>query len=145
MILSPGRTETSKHKNKRMNKSILKQAAFGLLVGVITFVPLCGFGEGTKEEKSAGSAVKSELKRDSVPFHGKLVSVDREAQTFRVGARVFQVTGDTKIKKAGKPATLEDAIVGEDVGGYARKSQDGTLTVMSVRFGPKPGKDEATE
>jgi hypothetical protein len=55
-----------------------------------------------------------------------------------VGKRTFQITSETKIKKGGKPATLDDGVVGEDVGGYYHNGEDGKLNAVSVRFGPKP-------
>jgi hypothetical protein len=76
------------------------------------------------------------------PFHGKLAAVDVAAMTFTLtgtSARTFAVTPTTKIRKNGQPATLNDAVVGDDVGGYGMKSAAGKLTALSVRFGPRPG------
>lgn len=81
-------------------------------------------------------------KRDGYPIHGKLKSVDLSANTFSLDAktpRTYMLTPTTKIKKNGAPATLKDAVVGEDVGGYVKKTADGKIEVMTVRFGPKPG------
>jgi len=60
-----------------------------------------------------------------VPFHGKLKGVDPIAKTLSVGEMVIQITPETRISKAGKPATLEDGVVGEMVGGAYRKTGDG--------------------
>ena len=46
--------------------------------------------------------------------------------------------------KNGKPAKLEDAKVGEKVGGAYRKGEDGSLNCFSIRFGPKPEKKKPT-
>ena len=55
---------------------------------------------------------------------------------------IYQITSATKITKAGKPATLADGVVGEEVGGYVKPTDDGKMSASSVRFGPKPeGKD----
>jgi hypothetical protein len=71
----------------------------------------------------------------SIPFHGKLGG--KTDSSITVGTRTFEVTPDTKLAKAGKPATLADATVGEDVGG-SYQERDGKLVAKSVRFGPKP-------
>jgi len=91
----------------------------------------------------ASPAVSPAVKKATkFPFHGKLQAVDLSAMTFTVAGttpRVYSVTADTKIRKNGQAATLKDAVVGDDVGGYTEKGADGTLTALSVRFGPRPG------
>ena len=124
-----------------MKKSILKLAALGLLAAVIAVVPARSFGE----DKPADSAETAKPKRDTFPFRGKVGAVDKGAMTFSIGERTFQITADTKIIKDGKPATLEDAVVGEDVGGVAKKTEDGKLIATSVRFGPKPDAPEKSK
>src|SRR5258706_310600 len=80
--------------------------------------------------------------KDAVPFGGKLAAVDKTAMTITLegkeSKRTFQITSSTKLAKAGKPATLDDAVVGEQVGGRYRKTADGKFEAISVRFGPKP-------
>ena len=51
--------------------------------------------------------------------------------------RVFQITSQTRISKAGKPATLDDGVPGEEVAGSAREAADGKREALSVRFRPK--------
>ncbi len=79
----------------------------------------------------------------SMPFHGKLDSVDKSARIIKVGARQFQVVDTTKIMKAGKPSSLDEAAAGEEVGGAYREADSGKLELVSLRLGAKPGKDEA--
>jgi len=81
---------------------------------------------------------KAEKKHVAGPFHGKLLAVNKNAKTISVGKRVFQITSETKMKKAGRPATLQDAIVGEPVSGYVKPTPDGRWIAASVNFGPKP-------
>lgn len=85
---------------------------------------------------------KAEKKARQIPFHGKIGAVDKEAKSFKVGERTFHVTATTKIVKAGKPATFDDATVGEEVGGTYLSAEGGKLEVMSLRVGPKPGAEE---
>ena len=50
----------------------------------------------------------------------------------------YQITSETKISKDGKPATLDDGVVGEPVSGYAKPTNDGKMAATTVRFGAKP-------
>ena len=74
----------------------------------------------------------------AIPFRGKIAAVDKQAKTVKVGERTFHVTADTRIMKAGKPAMLDDANVGEDVGGQYREGADKKLNLVSLRIGPRP-------
>jgi hypothetical protein len=74
----------------------------------------------------------------AIPFRGKIAAVDKQAKTVKVGERTFQITSDTRIMKAGKAATLEDATVGEEVGGAYREGTDKKLNVVSLRIGARP-------
>jgi hypothetical protein len=71
------------------------------------------------------------------PFLGKLAAVDKAAKTIKVGESVYQITSETKITKDGKPATLDDGVVGEPVSGYAKPTDDGKMAATMVRFGAK--------
>jgi hypothetical protein len=87
---------------------------------------------------AASAQEEKKAKKDGpLPFNGKVASVDKAAKTIKVGERVFNLTPESRITKGGKPATLGDASVGEDVGGSYKKVGD-KLEVVSVRFGPKP-------
>ena len=54
-----------------------------------------------------------------------------------MGESVYQITSETKISKDGKPATLEDGVVGEPVTGYVKPSEGGKMAATTVRFGAK--------
>ncbi len=79
----------------------------------------------------------------SMPFRGKIDALDKAARTIKVGARQFQVVDTTKIMKAGKASSLEEAAMGEEVGGAYREADSGKLELVSLRLGAKPAKDEA--
>jgi hypothetical protein len=87
----------------------------------------------TAPEKKDGA----EKKPTAGPFHGKLVAVDKSAKTITVGKRTFQITSETKMFKAGKPATLDEGIIGEEASGYVKPTEDGKLVATKVNFGPK--------
>ena len=80
------------------------------------------------------------------PFSGKLAAVDKQAMTLSIAGkeknRVLHITSETRITKAGKPATLQEGVAGEEVAGQAIKNADGTEKAATVRFGPKPGAKE---
>ena len=97
--------------------------------------------EKTLPEKPAiekKEAANGENKKGRAPFHGKISTVDKTAKTITAGERTFQITSETKLKKGGKPATLDDAVVGEAIGGNYQKGDDGKLNARTVNLGPKP-------
>jgi hypothetical protein len=104
-----------------------------------------------EKPKDAPKKVEGEKKKSDVyPFNGKVASVDKTAKTVTLQgkekARVIQITADTRIMKLGKPATLDDATVGESVGGQVRRTADGKEAAVSLRIGPAPeGKDKGGE
>lgn len=78
----------------------------------------------------------------SLPFHGKVAAVDKDAKVLTVGERKFHASPTTKIMKAGKPATLTDAVAGDEVGGAYREVEGGKLVLVSLRIGPKPADEK---
>jgi len=82
-----------------------------------------------KKEKPANS-------NRAIPFRGKVTAIDKEAGTVTVGNRTFKTTPETKYLQG----SLDTAKVGDEVGGSYRKADDGTLTLNSIRFGPKADK-----
>jgi hypothetical protein len=108
----------------------------GLLCSLVT---LSDFAVIAAEKKPAAPAdEKQPAKPRAIPFRGKVAAVDKQAQTLKVGERVFQITAETRITKAGKPATLNDAVVGEEIGGQYRNADGGKLEAVMVRLGAKP-------
>ena len=73
----------------------------------------------------------------SLPFHGTLTAVDTNAMTLTVEKRTFNMTSETIITRDGKPAVLADGVAGEPVRGAYKKSADGKLDAVTVRFGGK--------
>ena len=125
-----------------MIKSILKLGALSLLAGAIAAAPTQLLAQSTNKpdttKKAAVDKKDSAAKKKAAhPFHGKLAAVDKIAKTIKVGESVYQITSETKINKAGKPATLEDGVVGEPVSGYAKPTEDGKMAATTVNFGAK--------
>jgi hypothetical protein len=122
-----------------MKNSFVKFAVCGLLAVAVMGAPLSGVAQDNKDkaaEKKEGAS--SEKRKGGTPFRGKLAAVDKNAKTITVGERTFQVTSETRMMKAGKPATLDDAVVGDDVGGSYEKGEGDKLVARMVRFGPRP-------
>lgn len=79
----------------------------------------------------------------SIPFRGTVDKVDLETKSIMVGKRVFYLTETTKILRGNDPVKLEDAKVGDKVGGAYRKEADDKLVAVTVRFGDKPSSEPA--
>ncbi len=123
-----------------MLKSFLKLGAMAVLAAAIAVAPTQLVAQTTNkaagEKKPAAAKKESAGKKKSAhPFRGKLAEVDKTAKTIKVGQSIYQVTSETKITKDGKPATLEDGVVGEPVSGYAKPTEDGKMAAATVRFG----------
>lgn len=75
----------------------------------------------------------------SIPFHGKIASVDATAKTFSIAGkeatRVIKITDQTKITKQGVDATMKDVVADEEVRGSYWKKEDGSLEARSVKLG----------
>lgn len=97
---------------------------------------------GPPEKKAAAKPAPAK-KPSAGPFNGKLAAVSLEAKTIQVGKRTFQITPETKLYKGGKPAGLPDAVVGENVSGYVKPTEEGKWLATTVNLGPKPGKDKS--
>ena len=97
-----------------------------------------------KAEKTADAAAAGK----PFPFVGKVTKVDAAAKSFSLngskGDRVFVVDDATKITKDGKPATLADVTVGEDVRGSVVKAGE-TQTAKSLMIGAKAKPAAKTE
>jgi hypothetical protein len=117
-----------------MNKCLVKLSLLGLLAIAVAGAPLA-----LRAQMDSTNAVpKKKPANRALPFHGKLKAIDNTAKTISVGTETFQITSETKITKAGKPATLADGAVGDDVAGAYKKDAEGKLNALSLRFGPKP-------
>lgn len=127
-------------------KSTIKFSLLGLTALALATTPLMAAdmsdktvkGEAKKEEKAATPS-KAERAGVAVPFHGALKAKTDASITIQYHTRdlTIEVTSETKITKDGKPATLAEAVIGEDVGGQYRKRED-KMIARSLRLGAKP-------
>jgi len=120
-----------------MLKPLIRTAAITSLILVIAGGPIEMLAQDKPAKPAAEKKPTEEKKPSAGPFHGKLAAVDKGAKTITVGKRTFHVTSETKINKGGKPATLNDGVVGEEVSGYVKPTDDGKLVATKINFGPK--------
>lgn len=117
-------------------------AVLSLLVAALAVAPGQSFGQEVKKEGKKVAAEKAEpgakKKGGGMPLGGKIAKVDKTAKSITVGETTVMITSETRITKAGKPAVFDDAVVGEEVGIFYVKGEDGKLTARSVRIGPRP-------
>jgi hypothetical protein len=140
-ILSSG---IGKHGERNQGVSIMKTIPVLFSHIASLCILLSGLTAAAGERPASADGEKKPTAR-SVPFRGKIDVLDKSAKSFKVGTRTFQVVSETKIMKAGKPALIEDAAVGDEVGGAYREGEGGKLEVISLRLGPKPEKDSTPE
>jgi hypothetical protein len=128
-------------------KTLIKSFAIAVFtVGLATSPQLLAqtTNKAPAEKKSSTEKKDStEKKQASIPFHGNIVTLDKNARTITVGKRIFQINSETKIFKSDKPATFADGAVGDYVTGSYKKSDDGKLIAHSVYFGGKSSKGTA--
>jgi len=115
-----------------MNKSLLRISLLALLAIAVAGTPVALRAQST----ATNATTQKRLKRVT-PFRGKLKAIDNTAKTISIGNETIYITSETRITKAGKPATLEDGAVGDDVAGACRKDAEGKINALTLRFGPK--------
>lgn len=109
-----------------------------ILAASLVATPATSFAQ-EKEKPAAASDAKPAR---PYPFSGKLSAVDKEQKTITLmgkeKSRTLHLDDKTKVMKNEKAATLEDAVVGEEVAGQLRKTDDGKEVLVSLRLGAKP-------
>jgi len=122
-----------------MNKGISCLLAIGLL-GTATGTALRGAEASAQKPVSEAPAKPKKSKRES--FRGKLRAMDRAAMTITVEGkektRIIHITSHTRTYKADKPATLSDAVIGEDIAGQVIKNAAGEEEAVTLRLVEKP-------
>src|SRR5258707_11387177 len=117
-----------------------KLLGIAVLAGAVLALPF-----STLAADAPADAPKTEKKPRGVPFNGKIAAENKTAKTISLEgkekARAFLITSATRIHKDKKPATLDDVMVGDRVGGYARENAEGKMEVVTLNDGvpaPKP-------
>jgi hypothetical protein len=131
--------KTAKKQTETMKTHI---TLFALITAALIAAPVAGLAKD--KDKPAKSAPGAEAaKNRSLPFHGKVASVDAAAMTVTVGSQTLVVTSETKIIKDGKPATIADITAGESARGSYKKDDAGKLNASLISVGEKAPKGES--
>lgn len=115
-----------------MNNRKIKTTLITLGVAIIAGLSWLRAEDAVPAATPADQSAKSK-------FHGHVTAIDANAMTFTVNDQTFTVTGQSRITRNGKTATLADVHVGEPARGSYTKGADGKLDVNKVRFGKKMG------
>ena len=95
------------------------------------------FASRAAEQKTATNAPAAKLP-NGMPFYGKLGAVDKSAQTITLDGkekkRIFHLTASTRIHRDKQPATIDDLVVGQWVGGFVRPDPNGRPTVVTLNL-----------
>jgi len=116
-----------------MKTQVSQIAGLALLATALLVAPTITRAEDATNPPAAQAPAP---KKHSLPFHGKVVSVDATAMTFTVKTQTFSMTSATKITKDGKPAVFSDITVGANVSGAYKIDDAGKLNATSVKVGP---------
>lgn len=114
------------------------------LLAALTLAPLGLPARAADTPAPAEAAPDAGKKKasDRLPFRGTIKSTDAVAMTITLGSqqrdRVFHLTSESRITKAGEPAVFGDIKPGEEVGGQYRRRGNGEMEVLSLRVGPRP-------
>jgi maltose-binding protein MalE len=123
-----------------MLKAITHAVALALLIALAAAAALPS--EAAEGRAASTESVEKDKKTVRVPFRGKLAAVDKAAKTLSLEGkekkRVIHITSETKIMKSGVAATLDDAVIGEEIGGLVVRKGDGREEAVSIRLGEKP-------
>jgi hypothetical protein len=124
-----------------MLKSILRLSLIGTVTGALFGIAAQAQVQNTNKAPAPAGSEKKEVAKKPIsgPFHGRLANLDKAAKTITVGKRTFHITPETKILRNDKPATLEDAVVGEEVSGYMKPDEAGKMFATKLNLGPKAG------
>ena len=117
-----------------------------ILVALLGMALVC---TGTATQAAEGASdkpaqtPKPEGKQKQMPFRGKVSAVDKTAKTITLEGkekgRTYRITSTSKITKGGKPAVLDDVVVGQSVGGLAKETA-GKWEVATLNIGASAGK-----
>jgi hypothetical protein len=95
------------------------------------------------------SALPSKQITRPIPFHGMILSVDRNAKTFTIAgknaSRTFQLTDKTSITKGGNTVSMQDIVENEEARGSYWKNPDGTFQAKTVKLGSMSAAEKTKE
>lgn len=92
---------------------------------------------------AAGTNLTNRPAKNRLPFQGSVKSVDPTAMTVTLAGpkdqdRILRMDGETRLIKAGKPATLGEVAPADYARGLVKRNDQGEDVMVHVTFGPKP-------
>src|ERR1035437_6161741 len=99
-----------------MKRTIQKITTLAIFAAAIVGTPALSRAGDTNTPAATAPAATPD-QSGPIRFYGSVSAVDTNAKTFTVGDQTFQITAETQMTKANKPATLADAVVGEPARG----------------------------
>ena len=123
-------------------KSFLKPSMAALLAMSLALTLTAHAEKKEKGEAKAKPEASVAAKAKGLPYGGTLTAKAADSITVKKkdAEKTFTVTAATKITKDGKPATLEDGVVGEPVGVYFKADGGDKPEAISLKFGKPPVK-----
>jgi hypothetical protein len=116
-----------------MIKSIVKFTLLGLVAIAVTGTPIVLHAQVTNAATATNKPPANPSGR--LPFRGKVKAIDNTAMTITVETRTFQINSQTIITKDGKPATLSDVSVGDNVTCMVKREKSGKFSAVKLNFG----------
>jgi len=116
-----------------MKKHIKLIALFSVVTAALIVLPAI-----SRAQDASASQTTPAAKNKALPFRGKVTAVDTNAMTLTVATLNYNITSETKISKAGQPATLSEIAFGDAVRGSYKKDDTGKRNATTIRDGKAP-------
>ena len=113
-----------------------------IVIPVLSVIGIVGLVSPAFAEPTAPTplAEKPDNLGKATPFRGKVEAVDPTAQTVTVAGKLIHITASTNLTKIGKPITLGDIAVGDEVHGMTRTSDEGKNEAAMLVVSPASDK-----
>jgi hypothetical protein len=106
-------------------------------IAALALLAISTFCARATDSASQTNAVKPKLPQ-GMPVYGKVGAIDKQAGTITLQGkekiRIFYITAQTRVHRDGQPAKLEDVVVGQWIGGYARPDANGRSTLSTLNL-----------
>jgi len=104
---------------------------------ILSVTLACSIFASHAADQKATNAPAAKLPQ-GMPFYGKLGAIDKSAQTISLDGkekkRIFYITPSTRVHRDKRPATVDDLVVGQWVGGFVRPDPNGRPTVVTLNL-----------
>ena len=106
-------------------------------IAALALFALLTFCTVAADVNSATNAAKPKLPA-GMPIYGKVGAIDKGAGTITLQStqkvRIFYVTPQTRVHRDGRPAKLDEVMIGQWIGGYARPDAEGRSTLSTLNL-----------